>query len=279
MGLRIYRPITPGSRHRSVSDFSEITRSEPEKSLTTGLHRPKGRNNRGVITTRHRGGGHKRLYRLIDFKRDKRQMPARVEHIEYDPNRNVRIALVVYQDGEKRYILHPRHLKVGDTVIAGPDAPIETGNALPLSNIPLGTDVHNVELTPGRGGQAVRSAGGSAQVVAKEGAFVALRLPSGEVRLFRREAYATIGQLGNAEFSNLVLGKAGRTRHRGRRPEVRGVVMNPVDHPHGGGEGRAPIGRSTPVTPWGKPALGRKTRKRHKASDSLILRRRKSSRG
>jgi large subunit ribosomal protein L2 len=277
MGIRSYRPYTPGTRQRTVSDFDEITRSEPEKSLTTSVHRAKGRNNRGVITTRHRGGGHKRLYRIVDFRRDKRSIPARVVSVEYDPNRNARIALLHYRDGEKRYILHPAGLKVGTVIVAGPDSPIEVGNALPLSNIPLGTSVHNVELVPGKGGQIVRAAGASAQVVAKEGAFVTLKLPSGEVRLIRRECYATIGQVGNAEARNISLGKAGRKRHLGRRPEVRGSVMNPVDHPHGGGEGRAPIGRSGPVTPWGKPALGYKTRKKRKLSDALIVRRRRKS--
>ncbi|APB34315.1 50S ribosomal protein L2 [Gloeomargarita lithophora Alchichica-D10] len=275
MPLRLYRPLTPGTRERSVADFAEITKTQPEKSLLTHRHSPKGRNNRGVITTRHRGGGHKQLYRIVDFRRDKRGIPAKVAAIEYDPNRNARLALLYYRDGEKRYILHPRKLLVGATVIAGPDAPIEIGNALPLSNIPLGTEVHNVELVPGKGAQMVRSAGASAQVVAKDGDFVALKLPSGEVRLFRREGYATIGQVGNVEHNNITLGKAGRKRWLGRRPEVRGVVMNPVDHPHGGGEGRAPIGRSAPVTPWGKPALGRKTRKRNKPSNKLIIRRRK----
>lgn len=277
MGIRIYRPYTPGTRERSISDFSELTRSKPEKSLTKSRHRPKGRNNRGVITCRHRGGGHKKLYRIIDFRRDKRNIPAKVASIEYDPNRNARIALLYYQDGEKRYILHPAGLAVGTTVIAGADAPIEIGNALPLSNIPLGTIVHNVELVPGKGGQIVRAAGTSAQVAAKEGNFVTLKLPSSEVRLIRRECYATIGQVGNADIRNASLGKAGRKRHLGRRPEVRGSVMNPVDHPHGGGEGRAPIGRPGPVTPWGKPALGRKTRKKRKLSDALIVRRRRKS--
>jgi large subunit ribosomal protein L2 len=281
MAIRSYRPYTPGTRERSDSDFSEITRSEPEKSLTRSVHRAKGRNNRGVITTRHRGGGHKRLYRIIDFRRDKRNIPAKVAAIEYDPNRNARIALLYYQDGEKRYILHPANLAVGTTVIAGPDAPFEIGNALPLGNMPLGTVVHNVELYPGRGGQIVRAAGASAQVVAKEGNFVTLRLPSSEVRLIRRECYATIGQVGNVDVRNVSLGKAGRKRWKGRRPEVRGSVMNPVDHPHGGGEGRAPIGRSGPVTPWGKPALGYKTRKKKKLSNALIVRqrRRTSKRG
>jgi len=275
MGIRTYRPYTPGTRERSVSDFAEVTRSEPEKSLTYSVHRPKGRNNRGVITCRHRGGGHKRLYRLIDFRRDKHTIPAKVASIEYDPNRNARIALLYYQDGEKRYILHPAGLAVGATVVAGSTVPFEVGNAMPLGNMPLGTTVHNVELTPGKGGQIVRAAGASAQLVAKEGNFVTLRLPSTEVRLIRRECYATIGQVGNADVRNVSLGKAGRKRWDGRRPQVRGSVMNPVDHPHGGGEGRAPIGRSGPVTPWGKPTLGAKTRKKKKASSALIVRRRR----
>ncbi|MBW4597186.1 MAG: 50S ribosomal protein L2 [Brasilonema angustatum HA4187-MV1] len=277
MGTRSYRPYTPSTRQVTISDFSEITKTEPEKSLTVSKHRAKGRNNQGRITVRHRGGGHKRLYRIIDFKRDKRGIPAKVTAIEYDPNRNARIALVQYEDGEKRYILQPNSLKVGTTVVAGPDSPIENGNALPLSNIPLGTSVHNVELKPGKGGQIVRSAGATAQVVAKEGSYVTLKLPSGEVRMIRRECYATIGQVGNLDARNLSAGKAGRTRWKGRRPQVRGSVMNPVDHPHGGGEGRAPIGRSGPVTPWGKPALGFKTRKRKKASSKFIVRRRRKS--
>ncbi|WP_448561501.1 50S ribosomal protein L2 [Trichothermofontia sp.] len=277
MGIRIYRPYTPGTRQLSVADFAEITRSEPEKSLIRYRHRRKGRNNRGVITCRHRGGGHKRLYRIVDFRRDKHNVPAKVAAIEYDPNRNARLALVYYRDGEKRYILHPTGLAVGTEIVAGPDAPIEVGNALPLGNIPTGTIVHNVELTPGRGGQIVRAAGGAAQVQAKEGQYVLVKLPSGEVRRIRRECYATIGQVGNTDARNTSLGKAGRKRWLGRRPEVRGSVMNPVDHPHGGGEGRAPIGRSGPVTPWGKPALGAKTRKRKKASNALIVRRRRRS--
>lgn len=277
MGTRSYRPYTPSTRQVTISDFAEITKSEPERSLTKTVHRVKGRNNRGVITSRRRGGGHKRLYRIIDFKRDKRNIPAKVVAIEYDPNRNARIALLHYQDGEKRYILHPNGLKVGTMIISGPEAPIEDGNALPLERIPLGTTIHNVELTPGRGAQVVRAAGAAAQVVAKEGNYVTLKLPSGEVRLVRRDCYATIGQVGNLDARNLSLGKAGRTRWKGRRPKVRGSVMNPVDHPHGGGEGRAPIGRSGPVTPWGKPTLGMKTRKPKKASNSLILRRRRKS--
>lgn len=277
MGIRFYRPYTSSTRQQTVSDFAEITQTDPVKSLTRSKHRAKGRNNRGVITSRRRGGGHKRLYRTIDFYRNKHNVPGKVATIEYDPNRNARIALVNYQDGEKRYILHPRNLAVGTLVRSGPDAPIEVGNSLPLTNIPLGTGVHNVELIPGKGGQLVRAAGAMAQVMAKEGDFVTLRLPSGEVRMFRRECYATIGQVGNLDASNISIGKAGRNRWKGRRPKVRGSVMNPVDHPHGGGEGRAPIGRSGPMTPWGKPALGYKTRKRKKQSNSLIVRRRRRS--
>jgi large subunit ribosomal protein L2 len=275
MGIRYYKPYTPGTRERAVSDFSEVTKSEPEKSLTKSVHRPKGRNNRGVITCRHRGGGHKRLYRIVDFHRNKHNIPAKVAAIEYDPNRNARLALLFYQDGEKRYIICPANIKIGATVISGPDSPFEIGNALPLGNMPLGTTVHNVELVPGKGGQIVRAAGTAAQVVAKEGNYVTLRLPSTEVRLIRRECYATIGQVGNADVRNASLGKAGRKRWKGRRPEVRGSVMNPVDHPHGGGEGRAPIGRSGPVTPWGKPTLGYKTRKKKKLSNAMIVRRRR----
>ena len=277
MGIRSYQPYTPGTRQASVSDFSEITKSKPEKSLTKYKHNRKGRNNRGVITSRHRGGGHKRLYRIVDFRRDKHNIPAKVAAIEYDPNRNARIALLFYQDGEKRYILAPAGLTVGTMVVSGENAPFEVGNALPLFRIPLGTEVHNIELVPGRGGQMVRSAGGSAQVVAKEGDYVTLRLPSKEVRMVRKECYATIGKVGNLEARNLKLGKAGRTRHKGQRPHVRGSVMNPVDHPHGGGEGRAPIGRSGPVSPWGKPALGAKTRNKKKQSSKLIVRRRNSN--
>jgi large subunit ribosomal protein L2 len=241
------------------------------------LHRAKGRNNRGVITCRHRGGGHKRLYRQIDFRRNKYDMNAEVRTIEYDPNRNARIALVQYEDGEKRYILQPTGLQVGDTIIASTSAPNAIGNALPLAAMPLGVQIHNIEVHPKKGGQLVRSAGGVAQLVAKEGDFVTVRLPSGEVRLLNNQCWATIGQVGNSEVMNLSMGKAGRSRWLGRRPTVRGSVMNPVDHPHGGGEGRCPVGRSQPMTPWGKPALGRKTRARKKYSDSLILRRRKVS--
>lgn len=275
MGIRTYRPITPGTRQASVSDFAEITKDKPEKSLTGKKHNRKGRNNRGVVTSRHRGGGHKRLYREIDFRRDKRDIPAKVAAIEYDPNRNARIALLFYQDGEKRYILAPGAIKIGATVIAGEkDIPFEIGNAMPLGIVPLGTDVHNIELVAGKGGQMVRSAGASAQVVAKEGNYVTLKLPSKEVRMVRKECYATLGKVGNADDRNLSLGKAGRTRHLGKRPHVRGSVMNPVDHPHGGGEGRAPIGKSSPRTPWGKPALGMKTRNKKKRSSALIVRRR-----
>ena len=275
MGIRIYRAYTPGTRNRSVSEFSEISQTKPEKSLTYSLHRAKGRNNRGIITSRHRGGGHKKLYRQIDFKRNKIGSIAKVVTVEYDPNRNARIALLHYQDGEKRYILYPRGLKLSDNIIADVEAPIVIGNSLPLFNMPLGTEVHNIELHPGSGGQLVRAAGTVAQLVAKEGNFVTLRLPSGEVRLVSKQCWATIGQVGNVDVSNLTIGKAGRTRWLGRRPTVRGVVMNPCDHPHGGGEGRAPIGRSHPVTPWGRPALGQRTRQSKKYSNKLILKRRK----
>jgi large subunit ribosomal protein L2 len=277
MGVRNYKPLTPGTRDRSVSDFAEITKTTPEKSLTVSVHRKKGRNNRGVITCRHRGGGHKKLYRIVDFKRDKRNVDGKVVAVEYDPFRNARIALIQYVDGEKRYILHPVGLKVGTIIRAGENAPFETGNALPLKAIPLGTVVHNIELQPNKGGQIARAAGASAQVAAKEGDYVTLKLPSTEVRMVHRECYATIGQVGNTEHRNLTMGKAGRTRHKGRRPQVRGSVMNPVDHPHGGGEGRAPIGRSGPVTPWGKPALGKKTRNKKKLSSKYIVRRRRKS--
>jgi large subunit ribosomal protein L2 len=258
-----------------VSDFSEVTRRKPERSLVVAKHRRKGRNNRGVITCRHRGGGHKRLYRIVDFRRNKHGVVGRVAAIQYDPHRNARLALLYYADGEKRYILHPAGVVVGQEVVSGPESPIEVGNALPLSAIPLGSSVHNVELYAGKGGQMVRTAGASAQVMAKEGEYVALKLPSTEVRLVRQECYATLGEVGNAEIRNTSLGKAGRKRWLGRRSEVRGSVMNPCDHPHGGGEGRAPIGRSGPVTPWGKPALGLKTRKRNKPSNQYVLRKRR----
>jgi large subunit ribosomal protein L2 len=275
MGIRFLQAFTPGTRNRSVSDFSEITQSKPEKSLCYRLHRAKGRNNRGIITIRHRGGGHKRLYRDIDFRRDKIGISGNVLTVEYDPNRNSRIALVRYEDGEKRYILQPRGLNVGDIVISDINAPILTGNALPLRNIPLGAEVHNVEFQPGSGGQLARAAGTLIEVLAKEGNFVTIRLPSKEIRLISKNCWATIGQVGNIEAYNLTIGKAGRTRWLGKRPTVRGSAMNPVDHPHGGGEGRAPIGRSRPVTPWGKPALGFITRKPKKYSSEFILRKRK----
>lgn len=275
MAIRFFKAATPGTRHGSVLDFSEISPNKPEKSLTTWWSRSKGRNNRGIITSRHRGGGHKKLYREIDFARNKLGIPGKVTNIEYDPNRNARIALVGYQDGEKRYILQPLGLKIGETILSSPEASITIGNCLPLTNIPLGTEVHNVELHPGRGGQLVRAAGTVAQIVAKEGKWVTLRLPSGEVRLVSQNCWATIGRVGNIDAFNLTLGKAGRKRWLGRRPHVRGSAMNPVDHPHGGGEGRAPIGRSRPVSPWGKPALGSKTRKRKKFNTNLILQRRK----
>ena len=277
MGIRYFRPYTAGTRQKTVSDFAEITRDRPEKSLVRHKHRHQGRNNRGVITSRRRGGGHKRRYRIIDFYRNKYGTPGTIATVEYDPNRNARIALVHYQDGEKRYILHPRNLPVGTVITSGPEAEIEVGNALPLEKIPLGTEVHNIELIPGRGGQIARAAGSLAQVMAKEGDMVTLKLPSGEVRLFRKECYATIGQVGNVEAGNIALGKAGRNRWKSRRPKVRGSVMNPCDHPHGGGEGRAPIGRDGPVTPWGKPTLGYKTRKRKKQSNALIIRQRRRS--
>ena len=275
MAIRIYKSITPGTRNRSVSDFSNLTKKKPEKSLLAKRVSKAGRNNRGIITIRHRGGGHKKRYRIIDFKRNKSEVEAKVASIEYDPNRNARIALLHYTDGEKRYILHPKKLEIGSVVVSGPQAPIEIGNALPLSSVPLGTSIHNVELIPGRGGQIIRSAGTSAQVVAKEGNFVTLKMPSGEVRLVHNRCYATIGEVGNAEDKNLVLGKAGRKRWLGIRPTVRGVVMNPCDHQHGGGEGRSPIGRAKPVTPWGMPALGIKTRRNNKYSDFCIIRKRK----
>ena len=275
MAIRIYKSIMPGTRNRSVADFTNLTKKKPEKSLLAKKMSKAGRNNRGVITIRHRGGGHKKRYRIIDFKRNKSEIEAKVASIEYDPNRNARIALLHYTDGEKRYILHPKKLEIGSVVVSGPQAPIEIGNALPLSSVPLGTSIHNVELITGRGGQIIRSAGTSAQVVAKEGNFVTLKMPSGEVRLVHNRCYATIGEVGNAEDKNLVLGKAGRKRWLGIRPTVRGVVMNPCDHPHGGGEGRSPIGRAKPVTPWGMPALGIKTRRNNKYSDFCIIRKRK----
>jgi large subunit ribosomal protein L2 len=274
MGIRLYKSYTPGTRNRALSSFDEITKVKPEKSLITKNQRSKGRNNRGVITIRHRGGGHKRRYRIIDFKRNKYGIQGIVATIEYDPNRNARIALINYLDGEKRYILHPKNLNVGDAIISGSGSPLKIGNTLPIEEIPLGTSIHNIELIPNRGGQIVRAGGTSAKILAKEGDYVTLRLPSKEIRLIRKECFATIGEVSNNDAFLVRSGKAGRTRWLGRRPTVRGSVMNPCDHPHGGGEGRAPIGRTRPLTPWGKPALGIKTRKRKKLSDAYILRKR-----
>ena len=270
MGIRQYKPVTPATRFRSVSDFAEVTKSTPEKSLVEPLRRTGGRNNMGHMTTRHQGGGHKRQYRRIDFRREKFGVPGTVSAIEYDPNRTSRIALITYADGEKRYILHPKGLAVGDRVVSGPGTDIRTGNTLPLFEVPLGTTVHNVELKIGRGGQLCRSAGSSAQVVAKEGNYVTLRLRSTEMRMVRGECLATIGEVGNAEHELQSVGKAGKTRWLGRRPRVRGVAMNPVDHPLGGGEGKSSGGRP-PVSPWGKPE-GKKTRHKKKASTKLIVR-------
>nr|YP_010588858.1 ribosomal protein L2 [Isoetes nigritiana]YP_010588928.1 ribosomal protein L2 [Isoetes welwitschii]YP_010588998.1 ribosomal protein L2 [Isoetes schweinfurthii]WAB47617.1 ribosomal protein L2 [Isoetes nigritiana]WAB47687.1 ribosomal protein L2 [Isoetes welwitschii]WAB47757.1 ribosomal protein L2 [Isoetes schweinfurthii] len=277
MAIRLYRAYTPGTRNRSVLDLEGIVRSNPQKGLTSGFLCKKGRNNRGIITSRHRGGGHKRLYRQIDFRRNKRSISGRIVTIEYDPNRNAYICLVYYGDGEKRYILHPKGIKIGDTVVSGPKAPISIGNALPLTNMPLGTAVHNVEIAPGKGGQLARAAGAVAKLIAKEGRLATSRLPSGEVRLVSQNCLATIGQVGNVDANNRTLGKAGSKRWLGRRPEVRGIVMNPVDHPHGGGEGRAPIGREKPLTPWGRTALGKISRKNNKYSDPSILHRRRNS--
>jgi large subunit ribosomal protein L2 len=273
MGIRVYKPTSPGRRGMSVLTFDDLTKIRPERSLVEPLPRKSGRNNRGKITVRHRGGGHKRLYRIIDFKRDKFGVPARVASIEYDPNRSARIALLVYADGAKRYILAPLGLNVGDGVQSGPTADIRVGNALPLHRIPLGTVVHNIELQPGRGGQMARAAGTSAQLMAREGDYATLRLPSGEMRKVNVNCLATVGQVGNTDHSNITLGKAGRKRWLGRRPEVRGVAMDPSSHPHGGGEGRSPIGMPGPKTPWGKPTLGYKTR-RNKATTKYIVRRR-----
>jgi len=272
MGIKIYKPYTPTTRNRSVLDFSILTKIEPEKSLVVANHRANGRNNQGRITIRHKGGGHKRRYRLIDFKRNKFDVEGKVMSIEYDPNRNAFISLINYLDGEKRYILHPENLKVGDSIASGKSLPIQIGNSLPLDSIPLGTDVHNVELFPGKGGQLIRAAGTSAKILAKENNFVVLRLSSKEIRLFKKECYATVGRISNSDFYNVVVGKAGRSRWLGIRPTVRGSVMNPVDHPHGGGEGRCPIGKPRPLTPWGKPALGVKTRQRKNKSDMFIIR-------
>jgi large subunit ribosomal protein L2 len=274
MPIKKYKPTSPGRRQMAVLTYEELTTDKPERSLLEPIRKKAGRNNMGRISVRHRGGGQKRFYRVIDFKRNKDGIPARVATVEYDPNRSANIALLHYADGEKRYILAPLGLSVGDTVVSGTDADIKPGNTLPLKNIPTGTLLHNIELSPGRGGQMVRSAGGSAQLMAKEGDHAHIRMPSGEVRLVRLECKATVGQVGNLDFENVSVGKAGRTRWKGIRPTVRGSVMNPVDHPHGGGEGRSPIGRN-PCTPWGKPALGAKTRPKKKASDKMIVKRRK----
>ena len=274
MGIKVINPTSPGQRGMTKSDFAEITTSKPEKSLLKPIRKTAGRNNTGRITCRHKGGGVKRAYRVIDFKREKFGVPGVVKTIEYDPNRNVRISLVFYADGEKRYILTPQNLNVGDTIVSGPNADIMTGNALPLEMIPLGTMIHNVEMIPGRGAKLVRTAGAAAQLMAKEGNYVTIKLPSSEMRMIRKECLATIGVLGNAEQKNMKIGKAGRKRYMGIRPTVRGVTMNPCDHPHGGGEGKTGPG-GHPKTPWGKPALGYKTRKSNKHSDKYIVRGRK----
>ncbi|MFZ5353479.1 MAG: 50S ribosomal protein L2 [Bacillota bacterium] len=274
MAIKKYNPTSPARRFMTVSTFEEITKTEPEKSLVEIIKSKAGRNNYGKITVRHQGGGHKRKYRIIDFKRDKMDIPAKVTAIEYDPNRTANIALLTYVDGEKRYIIAPHGLAVGDTIISSASADIKVGNAIPLRNIPVGTVIHNIELKAGKGGQLVRSAGNSAQLMAKEGDYAQVRLPSGEVRMIRLECKATIGQVGNLDHENVTIGSAGRKRHMGWRPTVRGSVMNPVDHPHGGGEGRSPIGRPGPVTPWGKPTLGYKTRNNKKASTKFIVKRR-----
>ena len=271
MAIRVYKPTSPARRFMSVLTYDELTKKAPERSLVTDLRKRAGRNNQGKITVRHQGGGAKRKYRIIDFRRNKDNIPAKVAAIEYDPNRSCFIALLFYVDGEKRYILAPLDLKVGDTVMSGPEADIKPGNCLPIANIPLGTLIHNVEIKVGKGGQMVRAAGTSAQVMAKEGAFAQVRLPSGEVRKVSINARATIGEVGNVEHENVRIGKAGRQRHMGIRPTVRGVVMNPVDHPHGGGEGRSPVGMPAPMSPWGKKTQGVKTRKHRKYSDKLIV--------
>ena len=275
MGIKKYKPTSPGRRGMTVSTFEEITPAIPEKALLQPLKSKGGRNNQGKLTTRHQGGGHKQMYRVIDFKRNKDDVPAKVSSIQYDPNRTANIALLTYADGEKRYILAPYGLQVGDTLISGMSADIKVGNAMPLSSIPVGTVVHNVELRPGQGGQMARSAGSSVQLMAKEGKYATLRMPSGEMRMVLDRCRATIGQVGNIDQENINIGKAGRSRWMGIRPANRGVVMNPWDHPHGGGEGRSPVGRN-PVTPWGKPALGAKTRDRKKASNRMIIKRRNS---
>ncbi len=274
MAIKIYKPTTPSRRQMTVTDYSELSKVAPEKSLLAPLAKKAGRNSYGRITVRHRGGGNRRKYRIIDFKRDKQGMNATVMTLEYDPNRSSFIALVQYEDGEKRYIIAPNGLKVGDVVRAGADADIKPGNALKLSDIPVGTFIHNLELYPGKGAQLVRAAGNMAQLMGKEDAYALVRLPSGEMRKIRIDCMATIGQVGNIDHENVNIGKAGRTRHKGIRPTVRGSVMNPCDHPHGGGEGKSPVGRPGPVTPWGKPALGYKTRATHNRSDKFIVKRR-----
>lgn len=276
MAIRLYKAYTPGTRNRAILRFGEATRYEPEKQLTYRKISKNGRNNRGIVTSRHRGGGHKRLYRKIDFRRDKINIIGRVASIEYDPNRNAYICLINYIDGEKRYILHPRGIGVGDVVTSSPEASISNGNALPLTKIPLGTTIHNIEMRPGKGGQLVRAAGAVAKIVAKEGQSATLRLPSGEIRLISQNCLASVGRVGNVDINNEGLGKAGSKRWLGKRPKVRGAAMNPVDHPHGGGEGRTSIGRKKPSTPWGRIALGKRSRKNKKYSNPLILRRRKN---
>ena len=273
MAIKRYKPITPGTRFKTVSAFEEITTEKPERSLVVSKNRKGGRNNTGRITVRHIGGGNRNKYRIIDFKRDKDNIPAKVAEIEYDPNRTANIAVLYYADGEKRYILAPLGLAKGDTVVSGENADIKAGNALPLSAIPVGTMVHNVEMQPGRGGQMVRTAGAAAQLMAREGKYATLKLPSGEMRMVPAACKATVGQVGNLDHELVSVGKAGRKRHMGVKPTVRGVVMNPCDHPHGGGEGKSPIGRPSPVTPWGKPTLGYKTRKKNKTSDKFIVKR------
>lgn len=275
MGLRGYKPTSPALRQMTVSTFEEITKKQPEKSLLVTLKKNSGRNNQGKITVRHRGGGATKKYRIIDFKRNKDNIPAKVAAVEYDPNRSANIALLHYADGEKRYIIHPNGLKVGDVIYSGAGQDIKVGNAMPLMNMPVGTIIHNIEMKPGKGAQLVRSAGNSAQLMAKEGNYALVRLPSGETRYVRKECRATIGQVGNIDHENINVGKAGKKRHMGIRPTVRGSVMNPNDHPHGGGEGRSPVGRPSPMTPWGKPALGYKTRKKNKHSDKYIVTKRK----
>ena len=275
MGIKRYKPYTPSRRHMTVSTFEEITKSTPEKSLVVHIKKNSGRNNQGKITVRHKGGGAKIKYRLVDFKRNKDNIPATVKAIEYDPNRTANIALIVYADGVKSYILAPLGLKVGDTVMNGENAEVRLGNSLPMRSIPVGSNIHNIEMHPGKGGQLVRAAGNVAQLMAKEGKYATVKLPSGEMRLLPIDCRATIGQIGNLDNELVTIGKAGRKRHMGIRPTVRGSVMNPNDHPHGGGEGRAPIGRPSPMTPWGKPAMGYKTRKKHKASNKYIIHSRK----